>query len=225
MEVNLSEIAKIPMRTESEMRMVEIIMLKWKRPEIESKCAQLIIENTEWPFKLNIYDNRNNTANTARIWNKLIKDSTCDYICIIDSDAFVPKAEPCWLTRMMQTLLWPGCRMVLPLTDNCSTPEQKEPLQSYGTQERFTGIWSGFCFLFHKSLIARVGPFDEDFVGYGQDSEFAARMERKCGGAYIRKDVFVQHLHGASFKVDQDAANADREYARDLYLEKVSQYA
>jgi GT2 family glycosyltransferase len=195
-------------------------MLKWRRPDVEVKCAQLIIENTEWPFKLNIYDNRHNTANTARIWNKLIKDSTCDYICIIDSDAFVPKVEPCWLTRMMETLQCPNGRLVVPLTDNCSTPEQKTQLCPYRTIERFTGIWSGFCFLFHKSLIARVGPFDEDFVGYGQDSEFAARMERKCGGAYIRKDVFVQHIHGASFKVKQEAADADREYARALFVEK-----
>lgn len=29
--MNLVEIAKIPMRSESDMRMVEIIMLKWRR--------------------------------------------------------------------------------------------------------------------------------------------------------------------------------------------------
>src|SRR4051812_20927799 len=92
----IKELAKIPMKSESEMRMVEIIILKFKEPEVEAECAKRIIENTNWPFKLTIYDNRQNTASTAKIWNKLIRESTCDYILFIDSDAYVPKCKPCW---------------------------------------------------------------------------------------------------------------------------------
>lgn len=218
--MNLANLARIPMREEKDMRMVEIIVLKWKRPEVEAKCLQRIVENTEWPFKLTVYDNRLNTPNTARIWNKLIRESTCPYVCLIDSDAFVPKLEPCWLTRMMETFNLLDCHLVLPLTDNCSTPAQKVPVETYPSAIRHRGDWSGFCFLFYKTLLSIVGPFDEEFVGYGQDSEFSIRMERKCGGAYIRRDVFVEHLHGASFKTDPAYAAADREYAQRLFLEK-----
>lgn len=221
--MNLAELSRIPMRDEVEIRMVEIIMLKWKRPGIEAKCVEKIIANTEWPFKLLVYDNRVNTPNTARIWNKLVRQATCNYVCLIDSDAFVPHNEPCWLTRMMETFDIPDCRLVLPLTDHCSTAAQKVPVERYSSAVRHHGEWSGFCFLFKKSLLEEVGPFDEEFVGYGQDSEFSLRLERKGGGAYIRRDVFVEHLHGASFKVDPEYANADRQYAQRLFLEKTAQ--
>lgn len=71
--------------------------------------------------------------------------------------------------------------------------------------------------------LEEIGPFDEEFVGYGQDSEFSSRMARSGGGAYIRRDVFVEHLHGASFKVDAESATADREYAKRLFQEKTAQ--
>ena len=144
--MNLAELAKIPMRTEREMQMVEIIVLKWKRPDIETRCARQIIENTEWPYKLVVYDNRKNSPNTARAWNKLTRQATCEFVCFVDSDAFVPKAEPCWLTRMMETFTDPKCRIVVPITNNCSTPAQKVPEEPYPAAIRHHGEWSGFCF-------------------------------------------------------------------------------
>ena len=225
--VDLATLATVPMKTEREMRMVEIIVLKWKMPEVEVQCAERIIRHTQWPFKLTLYDNRLNTPNTARIWNKLIRDATCDYVCVMDSDVFVQQSSPCWLTRMMETLEQPDCRLVVPLTNRCSCADQKVPIEQYPSALRFSGEWSGFCFLMRKSLIDYVGPFDEEFVGYGQDSEFAIRLSRNSGGCYIRRDVFVEHIHGASFKVAGESGEhdyeRDREYARELYFKKISQ--
>lgn len=225
--VDMAALAAIPMLPERDTRMVEIIVLKWKRPEIETKCAERIIAFTEWPFKLNVYDNRPNTPNTARIWNKLIRDATCDYVCVMDSDAYVSLTSPCWLTRMMECFERPDCRMVVPVTDRCSSPHQRaERAEEYPACERNDSIWSGFCFLMRRSLIDEVGPFDEEFVGYGQDSEFAVRLARKGGGTYVRRDVFVQHLHGASFKAATESgvhdAQADRAYAQQLFLRKTA---
>jgi len=226
--MDLAELAKVPMRDEAGLCMVEIIVLKWKRPDVEVQCARRIIENTQWPFKLVVYDNRPNTPNTSRIWNKLIRESTCEYVCVIDSDAFVSNSEPCWLTRMMETFRDPNCRVVVPLTNNCASPQQKAgSAEPYPTVVANDAVWSGFCFLLRKSLLDEVGPFDEEFVGYGQDSEFAVRLARSGGGTYVRRDVWVEHLHGASFKAataagEYDAA-ADRAYAQALYLKKIGQ--
>jgi hypothetical protein len=225
--VNLAELAAVPMKDEAQMRMVEIIVLKWKCPEVETKCAERIIRHTSWPFKLTMYDNRPNTPNTSRIWNKLIRESTCPYVCVMDSDVFVEPSDPCWLTRMMETFLVPDCRLVLPLTNRCSNPAQKaERADPYSSIAGGAGVWSGFCFLMKPSLLDEVGPFDEEFVGYGQDSEFAARLARNGGGAYIRRDVWMEHLHGSSFKAAQSSgehdATADRAYAQELYLRKTA---
>lgn len=225
--VDLATLAAVPMKAESDLRMVEIIMLKWKCPDVEAKCAERIIRYTDWPFKLNVYDNRPNTPNTARAWNKLVMDSTCGYVCLIDSDAFVPDVKPCWLTRMMACFEQPGCRLVVPVTDRCSTVRQRAGRAvEYPRAEKFDDTWSGFCFLFHRNLLDDIGEFDEEFVGYGQDSEFAERLTRNGGGTYIRRDVFVQHLHGASFKAATSSGEhdsvADRAYAQELFARKTT---
>lgn len=224
--MNLAELAKVAMYEESDIGMVEIVVLKWKCPDEEVRCAASIIRHTDWPFKLTLYDNRPNTPNTARIWNKLIHESTCDYVCLLDSDAFVQPSTPCWLTRMMSTFReYPESRVVLPVTNRCSTPAQKAPRATNGEPFRHDGEWSGFCFLLRKRLLDEVGPFDEEFVGYGQDSEFSVRLARNGGGTYVRPDVWIDHVHGASFKVatrEGYDANADRAYAQELYLRKIS---
>ncbi len=53
----IQKLAKIPMKTESEMQMDEIVVLKYKAPEVEVERIKRIIENTNWPFKLTVYDN------------------------------------------------------------------------------------------------------------------------------------------------------------------------
>ena len=226
--VDLATLAAVPMAEESDLRMVEIIVLKWRCPDVEVRCAERIIRNTQWPFKLNFYDNRPNTPNTARIWNKLIRQATCDYVCVIDSDAFVPDTRPCWLTRMMEAFDNPDCRLVVPLTNNCASTQQRaSDAEAYPSCVRDDRVWAGFCFLMRRSLIDEVGEFDEEFVGYGQDSEFSVRLARNGGGTYIRHDVWVEHLHGASFKAatatGEHDATADRAYAQAVYLRKIGQ--
>ena len=78
---------------------VEIIVLKYKLPDIERQCMSHLIQYTNWPYKVTWYDTRNQPANFAKLWNRLIYESSCEYIVIMDSDAYVP---PCWLEQMME---------------------------------------------------------------------------------------------------------------------------
>lgn len=226
---DIARIAVQPLKTEQELQMVEIIVLNWKRPDLESRCAEHIIKYTRWPYKLTMYDNRWNSQNTAKIWNKLALSSVCPFVCILDSDAFVPSlGGRCWLTRMMETFRIPGCRLVVPL-GRCATPAQLQNPAPYPAFERISGEWSGFCFLFRPELLNHpdcggIGAFDEEFCGYGQDTEFASRLFHSGGGAYLRRDVYVEHLRGGSFLTATGSgeydAEADREYAQDLFLRK-----
>lgn len=214
----IKKLATVPVTNDSDTKRVEIIMLKFKEePEVIDKAISRIINNTDWPFKLTVYDNRLNTPNTARIWNKLIEESTCDYVLIIDSDAFIPaeKLEPCWLTRMMESIHVTG--IVIPVSSTGGGAYQHvngpEPYPSFVLNK---GIWSGFCFLFERRITA-LEKFDERFYIYGQDSEFAHRRI-KYGGAIMRKDVYVEHIGGYSFKKDPV-----REYDK-VYAQKLFQY-
>lgn len=210
----IAALAKEPMTNDSDTMRVEIIMLKFEEPpEIIDEAISRIIHNTEWPFKLTVYDNRLNSPNTSRIWNKLIKESTCDYVCIIDSDAYVPKVEPCWLTRMMDSIEETG--IVIPVSDAAGGAHQKvSGPQKYPSVEKNKDIWSGYCFLVDKLVFEHYGYFDERFYIYGQDSEWAART--RSTGAMMRTDTLVRHIGGASFKKNP-LREADKLYARALF--------
>lgn len=194
---------------------VEIIMLKFKEPpEVIGKAVTDIIENTAWPFKLVVFDNRLNTANTSRAWNKLIRESTCDYVLLIDSDCFVLKTEPCWLTRMMESIDMTS--IVIPMVDNTGSPSHKASVaDNYPSSDVNRSIWSGMCFLFKKSVYEELGPFDERFYLYGQDSEWAFRAKQR-GGVMMRRDVLIHHLGNYSMSKNENAS-LDKIYASSLY--------
>jgi len=210
--MNIAELAKKPLTDDSETRRVEIIMLKFKEePILIDDAIHRIVHNTNWPFKLTIFDNRLNSANTSKIWNKLIKESTCDYVLIIDSDAYVPKLEPCWLTRMMESIDQTG--IVIPVSDCAGGAHQRVFRPEQGTMVN-QDAWSGYCFLVYKGVFEKFGFFDERFYMYGQDSEWAIRTRKP--GAIMRKDVLVRHIGGASFNNDP-LKDEDKLYARALF--------
>lgn len=214
----IKALAKVPVKDDREIKRVEIVVLKFKEPpEVIDKCISRIIHNTDWPFKLNVFDNRPNTPNTSRIWNKLISEATCRYVLIMDSDAFIPakKTEPCWLSRMMESIEQTG--FVIPVSSSGGGAHQhvNGPLP-YPTSTINKDIWSGYCFLFDREgEYQNIGNFNEKFYIYGQDSEFAHRVS-KCGGAVMRNDVFVEHIGGFSFKSDP-LREDDKLYARELF--------
>ena len=207
----------VPMKSEQETKRVEIIMLKFKEaPAVIDDAISRIINNTQYPFKLTIYDNRLNTANTSKIWNKLVSESTCDYVCIIDSDAFIQATEPCWLTRLMESVEETG--IVVPVGMESGGINKALQAASYGSTRRSNGAWSGFCFLFKKTIWDQF-KFDEQFYIYGQDSEWAIRTMKQGHPAVIREDVWVRHLGSYSFK-DDPLREADKDIARYLYQKK-----
>jgi GT2 family glycosyltransferase len=219
------ELAKQPLADDKKIKRVEIIVLKFKEePEVIDECITRIIHTTQWPFKLNIFDNRPNSANTSKIWNKLIKESTCDYVCMIDSDAFVPAVKPCWLTRLMESVDQHG--IVVPMGEGAKIggANKDDHAWLYPSEMLSDGIWSGFCFLLRKDLMDKVGWFDEDFYLYGQDSYFAYKLRKKFGGTIFRTDVLVRHLAGYSAdkaeKEDGFDNEAEKQYARSLFALK-----
>lgn len=203
----IGELAQLPLTDDRQTHRVEIIMLKFKEaPEVIDKAISHIVNYTDHPFKLTIFDNRLNNANTSRIWNKLVSESTCDYVCLIDSDAFVPQLSPCWLTRLMESIDETG--VVVPVGDNVGGVNQADEAKPYPSHRREHGIWTGFCFLFKKSVWEEM-PFDERFYMYGQDSAWSYLLGKKTG-VVLRTDTLVKHLHGYSNKKAEAEGLIDR---------------
>jgi len=219
---------KRPLPTEAQLKRVEIIVLKYMEPEVEVECAKSIIENTDWPYKLNFYDNRPGVKNFSKTWNKLIKESTCDYVLILDSDVFVPRLSPCWLTRMMETFRnYKNCYVVVPRVTKTSCDKQRGSKAENKKPERMKEIFAAQCVLYKKEVFDKIGYFDEDFLFYGQDSEWSYRAINSDCGVYLRHDVLVEHVGHYSLK--KAARNLEynkiieREYAETLFEKKTKQ--
>lgn len=216
---DFAALASQPLVDDAEVRRVEICMMKYTVPEVEIKCATAVIENTNWPFRYVAYDNRLNPANTAKMWNKFVRETTCPYVCIMDSDAYAPRLEPCWLTRMMRAFNR-SADVVLAAANNCGNRQQKrtEPAKD-DTIELITNPWSSFVFLFRRDLLDRFGHFDEDFYAYGPDTEFAVRLKLRGGKALLCPDVLFHHVHAATHGRRSDR-EAERPFATALYRTK-----
>ena len=164
----------------------------------------------------------------SKIWNKLVRESTCDYVVIMDSDAFVPKLDPCWLTRCMETFeKYPDCDVVSPMLDRIGFAQQRASVAKDKPPEKMIDEFANTCAVFKKEAFERVGYYDEDFLFYGSDSEWAWRFIRSkaCVG-YLRPDIIVHHEHHYSAKKaaakQKYQSVAEREYAINLYKQKTN---
>lgn len=173
----LETLIEKPMKDEGRIRRVEIIVLKYKSPDIEAKCVADIIRNTSHPYKLTLYDNRKNTANTSKIWNKLIRESTCPYVCVMDSDAFVTRD---WLKAIMEVFKRnKKAGIVSPVAgenSNVTTWQKRDKETNEPRAIRLDCHVSGYCYVAKRELFDKVGWFDEDFYVFGQESDLIERI-------------------------------------------------
>ncbi len=181
----------VPLQNDKEIKRVEIIVLKYKSPEMEEDCVSRIIRYTKHPYKLNVFDNRGNGPNTSKIWNKLINESTCEYVLLIDSDAFVhdtigminrerQEDGVCWLTEMMKAFsIWPKVAVVGPVAGDSAVTTMQSMRPKDAEPFDIDGHLSGYCFLTKKSIYDEIGYFDEDFCFYGQESDWIERIFEK----------------------------------------------
>ena len=228
---------KIP--SNRERKCVEIICLKYKEPDQESKCVDRIVWCTDWPFKLTLVDTRGLSANFAKLWNRYVHKSDCDYILIMDSDAYV---EQGWLTKLMDSfsdnfqcltdhrrtpLLQPEqthpVGLVVPITQPgaASTIQGQLAFMKHDIAFLTDAQVSGYFFLFKKALWEDIGPFDERFYLHGQDSEWVDRVISSKWNIVVRPDVFVEHDVSTSIKSASERGEFDYQidlaYTRIIY--------
>jgi len=180
--------------------MVEIIILKYNTPEFENKCVHSVIDNTEIPYHLTVFDNYPFKCNIGQLWNRLIRQSDSDYICLLNSDTIV---APEWLPKLLETFdkfETVGC--VGPSTDNCGN-QQKTKVDKLFVDFSLAYLgWvlSGFCLVFPKKVWEEVNGFPEDYGFYGQEVNFVDKVVATGYKQIWRTDVFVHHEGSASAK-------------------------
>lgn len=218
---DLIEKIELPMRKDEDIDRVEIIVLKYKSPEIEKEFLQRIVDFTTHPYKLTFFDNRKNTGNTSKAWNKLLKESTCPYVVIMDTDALV---TPCWLEPLVADMKnIPDCGMVGPVSGGPSTTNIQNQMPGVGLTTATDGHISGYCFMVNKKMLKELGYFDERFYIFGQDSDMCNRIHSTKGKwrIYVEPSSLVYHGKDDKFSYSTRKADAEKEFDWELD----SQYA
>lgn len=197
---------------------VEVFMLVIHNDRVDALQAIEGLFKTVYPFRLTVFENSLNSRNTAQIWNKLTSESKSEYIMFIDSDCF-PQNDI--ITAMAEVLnIYPNVAAVGP-TGGGSLP-------AHHLVKELTVInnhLSGCCFMFRKSFWEHM-KFDEDFIFYGQDSDWAQRILESEYEMMVTPDAQV--IHGDSVSAsklkDQGLFNPgmDSYIARKLYERKMN---
>jgi cellulose synthase/poly-beta-1,6-N-acetylglucosamine synthase-like glycosyltransferase len=98
--------------------MVEVILVRYNNKECEDEAVKAVLENTTIPHHLTVFDNYPGDENLSVVWNRLIKRSDADYICLLNTDTKVSKN---WLRGLLRPLEDESIGAVGPVTNKCGT--------------------------------------------------------------------------------------------------------
>lgn len=205
--------------------MIEIILVKYNAPQFENAAISSVMGYTREPHHLTVYDNYPEKHNLGQLWNRLIKRSDAEYICLLNTDTLV---EEKWESKLMEVFkIYRDAGVVGPTTcpQGSKNAQGKEPKSDHMEIVDFGATYpnwclSGFCIFFPKKIWEEVGGFPEDFGFYGQEVAFIDRITEKGYKQYWRKDVLVWHYGGASVKKAEKAGEIDEQAERKIAREK-----
>jgi glycosyltransferase involved in cell wall biosynthesis/GT2 family glycosyltransferase len=168
----------------------------------------------EYQKHVTVITNTKNRGFAATV-NRGIKQGDGEYVCLLNSDVLV---TPMWLTKMMMAhKADPRNQIVCPATNNTAVVQiPLSPGASYLQMNRIFEQFAvrrypeimptGFCFFFPRSLIDKIGYFDEGFENFGEESDFWMKTLHYVDGssypryrAVMADDTYIFHERGTSF--------------------------
>jgi hypothetical protein len=204
--------------------MTDIIIIKYNNKKVEDDCVKSIVEFTDSPYNLTLYDNFPNNHNLGKLWNRLIEKSDCENICLLNSDTEVSKS---WLRDLEIALEEPLAGCVGPSTDNCHNQQAIDtPEEIFVDFGKTYPNWclSGFCILFPKKIWEECGGFPEDFGFYGQEVAFLDKVMKLGYKQIWRTDVFIHHIGSSSAKKAQTEGKMDEFKEREIGSKKIKEF-
>ena len=169
--------------------------VKWLRQITEKNAHYRFIENRK-------------KCSSAHGCNQGIRASSGEYILLLNNDVVVTEG---WLAGMLECLtINPGAGIVGPMTNTINGPQTvanvnysslhhlPEYAHTFREINRHRRIplrkIAGFCMLFKRELVKKVGLLDENFTSNTfEDEDFTLRASLEGYRNFIAGDVFIHH--------------------------------
>lgn len=174
--------------------MVEIILVRFNNKEVEDKAISIVKEKTKHPYKLTVYDNYKKNEGLSTVWNRLINNSKCKYVCLLNTDAFVTEG---WLEEMMKGFGLDD--KVVGISPSSNNAKGQICKQEEIVKNRFLEMTtlSGFCLLIKKDPFLK---FPEEVPFYGGEHAWCINARRNGYKLLWAQGSWVEHLGESSAK-------------------------
>jgi len=166
------------------------------------------------PDKIILVTNAKNKGFAASV-NRGITIGRGKYVCLLNSDVLVTQD---WLTKLVFALEANSRNQIVnPVTNNtavinvnmspgASYLDMNRILQNRGDVKYPEIMPTGFCYMFRRSLLSEIGPFDESYPNFGEESDHWMKTITYRRGptvkgyrAVMADDTYVFHERGSSF--------------------------
>jgi len=218
-------------------RRASVIIVTYNNLALTRLCLESLFRNTDYPnYEVIVVDNNSiddtpgyltalcesqenlkiilNDTNFgfAKANNQGIRQSSGDYIVLLNNDTIVPRG---WLSRLLKHLEDPKVGMVGPVTNFVGNEARVQAgYRTWAEMEEFSQnrTWENhwriadihmlamFCVALRREVFEEVGELDEQFgVGMFEDDDYSIRVKQNGYSVVCAADAFVHHFGQAAF--------------------------
>lgn len=194
--LDFDEIIKQNIPTDTDIKRVEIFVLHYSMPTDTIRCLDSLLNKTNWPYKITILDTSIYPRGIlAKIYNKLIRESTCDYVSFVCSDADFTTP---WLRKLMNVLEDKSIGCVVPFVNPPMNTSLDVKVDT-GLYEILPTEMSMSISLFRKKDLVDLNGFNENFYLYGHDVDLLKRLSKQYK-LVLDSSVLANHKVGSTTK-------------------------
>lgn len=239
---------------------VSVVVLTYNNLHLTRECLESLMEFTEYPnWELILVDNASTDGTpdyltqfaeqheNVKVFlnqdnlgfaagnNVGIRNSTSDYVVLLNNDTYVTRGWLWGLVRYFQQD--PHLGLLGPVTNNIGNEAkiaiEYSDFESMATESRkytsqharelfYINTVAFFCAVIRREVLDEVGLLDEAFkCGFFEDDDFCVRARNAGFKVGVAEDVFIHHHLSASFnQMKQDARKELFETNKAIYEEK-----
>ena len=148
---------------------------------------------------------------------------TCGVVggIIVDPDGNPQESGGVFPTPSMAVWDWCGLRHIFPRKNWSTTLKLDLPTDAKPKRVDYP---TGAFWVFRWEVYNRVGPFDERFFLYFEETDFCRRAKEIGWPSYVHPGIRVEHVRGGSSKEEKEKVEAETRDPLSIYFESMLKY-